>query len=250
MRNAQWVHIHNPFELEHCTVNIYNGLMVGADFPFLGRGYTAVAENLTIDSAYYYMTGCWDSADTTAVHMTNCIAVGLNALGDAATNDWDHSMVNTNTVSGIFKTVGAGSYYLADVSTNRDIGTTNIDVELLSDLRKQTTYPPVAFENQIYGTTTNFAPQAKRDTNAVDRGYHYDSLDYVFAGVALSNCTLTFSPGTAVGYGPTAMVFICMKEEKLSARARQRRETNLRATTQCRNRRPPIGHRRCAVIPP
>src|SRR5258707_882435 len=42
-------------------------------------------------------------------------------------------------------------------------------------------------------------PQAQRDTDTPDIGYHYDSLDYAVSTLALSNATINILPGTAVG---------------------------------------------------
>ena len=42
-------------------------------------------------------------------------------------------------------------------------------------------------------------PQAGRDTDTPDLGYHYPPLDYLFGGVT-NNANLTFSAGTAVGW--------------------------------------------------
>jgi hypothetical protein len=41
--------------------------------------------------------------------------------------------------AGIYQTVGAGSYYLADDSIYRGAGTTSIDPALLADLQTKTT---------------------------------------------------------------------------------------------------------------
>src|SRR5262249_11944101 len=44
-----------------------------------------------------------------------------------------------------------------------------------------------------------FAPQAQRDRDALDIGYHYDPLDYIFKDSVITNTTVQFLPGTAVG---------------------------------------------------
>ncbi len=200
MRNAQWVHCHNPFELEHCRAEIYNALMVGVDFPFLGRGYHVVAENVTIDSAVYYLTGNWDSADTSELHMANCIAVGVNGLGDAATNDWDYSLVDTNAVADLFQTVGSASYYLANDSPYRGAGTTNISADLATDLQNKTTWPPVeVYQDTFYTDSPDLSPLVPREGDGpFDLGFAYDPIDYAFGGVAITNVAMTIAPGTAI----------------------------------------------------
>ena len=102
--------------------------------------------------------------------------------------------------SGVYQTVGAASYYLADGSTNRNAGTTNINPTLLSDLAKRTTYPPIILTNKIT-TDTTLSPQAQRDTDIPDLGYEYDPLDYAMPSVTVTN-TLVLTNGVAIGsYG-------------------------------------------------
>ena len=99
-----------------------------------------------------------------------------------------------------FQSVGAGSYYLTNGCNFFNAGTTNIDATLLAGLRTKTTYPPMVYSNvTISATNLTFSPQAQRDTDTPDLGYHYDPLDYCFGGV-LANSNLTFTAGTAVGW--------------------------------------------------
>lgn len=105
--------------------------------------------------------------------------------------------------AGVFQAVVAGAHYLADGSTNRNAGTTNIQPALAAALKATTTYPPILYSNVTFSAASTFAPQAQRDTDAPDLGYHYDALDYVFGGVT-ANANLTFTPGTAVGWFRTS----------------------------------------------
>ena len=66
----------------------------------------------------------------------------------------------------------------------------------MADLRKKTTYPPVLYSNATIAVDTVLGPQAGRDTDTPDLGYHYDALDYLFGGVA-ANANLTFSAETS-----------------------------------------------------
>jgi hypothetical protein len=97
--------------------------------------------------------------------------------------------------------VGNASYYLAADSTNRNAGTTNINADLLTSLKQKTTYPPIVYSNTTISVDTTLSPQAQRDTDTPDLGYHYDPLDYVF-GNTTADANLTFTPGTAVGWYP------------------------------------------------
>jgi hypothetical protein len=103
--------------------------------------------------------------------------------------------------SGVYQAVGAASYYLADGSTNRNAGTTNLAPSLLGDLKKRTTYPPIVLTNDIT-TDTTLSPQAQRDTDIPDLGYHYDPLDYALGTIVLRTNTLVLTNGVALGaYG-------------------------------------------------
>ncbi len=104
----------------------------------------------------------------------------------------------TNTVSP-FQTVGGGNYYLATNSPDRNAGTTNIDLTLVADLATKTTYPPIVYANATISLPTTFSPQAQRDIDTPDLGYHYDPLDYVFAETEVDS-NITFTAGTAVGW--------------------------------------------------
>jgi hypothetical protein len=72
-----------------------------------------------------------------------------------------------------------------------------------TNLTQTTTYPPILYADTAIGNDTVFYPQAHRDTDAPDCGYHYFPLDYLFGGCdAYAN--LTFAPGTSVGWFRTS----------------------------------------------
>ena len=130
------------------------------------------------------------------VYLTNslliCVTNGMTYTGaNNATNIDD---------TGVFQTVGTATHYLATGSTNRNAGTTNINPTLLADLKKRTTYPPIVIGDGTWFTNSlTLYPQAQRDTDTPDLGYHYDCLDYVFSALALTNATITAMPGVAIG---------------------------------------------------
>src|SRR5207247_9107560 len=83
----------------------------------------------------------------------------------------------------------------------RNSAITNISAPLLADLKKKTTYPPIVLSNDITVSMT-LSPQAQRDADIPDLGYHYDPLDYCWGDRTLTNSTLTLTNGAAVGiYG-------------------------------------------------
>lgn len=100
-----------------------------------------------------------------------------------------------------FQSVGAGYYYLASGSGFRDVGITNIGSALLSELKKRTTYPPQVPTNTVTSATT-LSPQAQRDTDTPDLGYHYEAIDYAVNTLAIAGTSLTLTNGVALAsYG-------------------------------------------------
>lgn len=132
--------------------------------------------------------------------LTNCLLISVTN-----SHYYEGAYVVTNLDdTEIFQTVGAGAHYLASGSTNRNAGTTNINPQLLANLRKLTTYPPIVLTNSVAADTT-LSAQAQRDTDIPDIGYHYYPLDFVASQVAVTNATLTLQAGTALGiYGSSS----------------------------------------------
>ena len=190
-----------------CGTNFYtvnpgglfeNVLMSHCGCAVYGAGGAIECQNVTLDGC---TTFCRVIPTNTYQAITNGIITDFG--GSLSGVILDHC-VEESTGSGVFQTVGAGSYYLINSSTNRGAGTTNIDPSLLLDLKAKTTYPPVT---NFYGWLTNdytFFPQAQRDNSgsAVDLGYHYEPIDYAVS-FAISNATATVLPGTVIaGMGP------------------------------------------------
>jgi hypothetical protein len=198
--NGQSGHVLNDVQMVKCASSIaatntdfslHNALFYLVLTNFTGNSATGHVEQLTSDTAN------WLNQDIGAnLFLTNCLLVAVTNLGSCTT---DHvAWLSSNT--GIFQTGGPGGFhYLATNSPYRDIGTTNISSAMVAALGQKTTYPPIVFTNKSFSTVTNFNPQAWRDTDVPDYGYHYDPLDYVFGGCHASN-TMTFSAGTAVGW--------------------------------------------------
>ncbi|MFO1511498.1 MAG: hypothetical protein U1F83_01060 [Verrucomicrobiota bacterium] len=150
------------------------------------------AENVTL----HYVTNLVSAITNASISLTNCLFAQVTNL-QPATIITNHSYILSSD-SGVFQTVNGGAHYLAPNSIYRNAGTNNINADLLTWLNKKTTYPPLAFTN----TTSTYAalgPQAQRDTDTPDVGYHYDPLDYLFGKVD-QNSDLTFAAGTAVGW--------------------------------------------------
>jgi hypothetical protein len=199
LRDCQFIRCNNAFAPAVSQPNLYNVLFyrLNSVVPSAGGGGdTVTAENVT----GHFVTNFLGNL-TGTISLTNCLFVGVTNWQCSTT----HSNCNVilDSDAGVFQTVGGGDHYLADGSTNRNAGSTNIDANLLADLRARTTYPPLVFSNSTISVDTNFLPQAQRDTDQPDLGYEYDALDYAFGG-ATANANLTFPSGTAVGWFRTS----------------------------------------------
>lgn len=147
-----------------------------------------------LEHATFHRVGTF--RDTGTVYLTNSLLISV-------TNGMTYTGANNATNisdSGIFQTVGAATHYLANSSTNLNAGTTNINTTLLAALKKRTTYPPIVIgDGSWYTNSLTLNPQAQRDTDTPDLGYHYESLDYVFSALPLTNATITVMSGVAIG---------------------------------------------------
>ena len=154
---------------------------------FTGSSATGRVEHLTADTAI------WLNRDIgTNLFLTNCLLVAVTNLGNCTMQ----SVSNVSSGNGVFQAVGAGAHYLATGSFYRNSGTTNISPSSIATLRGRTTYPPVVYSNiTLSAVVMTFSPQAQRDADVPDLGYHYDPLDYVFGGVSAST-NMTFTAGT------------------------------------------------------
>lgn len=185
----------------------------------VGTGVSAGGTTVELENVLFHRVGQkaigGDSSSTVrGSHLTlHQVNKGLHQGAASFTNslfvwvtNWPTAFTSvnnaTNNDSSIFQTVGDGAHYLA-TDTYRNVGITNINPGLLADLRKKTTYPPMAYTNVTFSSAMIFPPQAQRDTDIPDLGYHYDPLDYNFGGCT-ANSNMTFTAGTAVGWFRTS----------------------------------------------
>jgi hypothetical protein len=198
--NLQFVQCGAAFDMENATLYAGNILMSYVGLGFAGRNFQATSEHLTFDQGVYL--GEDYASGSSSVWLTNSLLTGVSGYGNVT--KYTNAVVKLASNSGVYRTAGAGSYYLATNSPYHSQGTTTITPALKTQLNQKTTWPPVVYTGGTISVPTNFFPQAPRDTNAApDLGYHYDPLDYVFGGVeAQSN--VTFTAGTAVGWYDTS----------------------------------------------
>lgn len=189
-------------------VTIRNALFSNIKTNFsLSGGVTIDAQNATFDRNMYLVTSPSYSSGCSAA-FTNCIFANVTNISVGATTpvgdfngSYNSASLGTTTFTNNttpFQTAGAGNYYLANGSSFQNAGTPNIDMTLLADLKKRTTYPPLILTNTIT-INTILTPQAQRDTDTPDLGYHYDPLDY-FVSCIVSNAAVTLANGVALAY--------------------------------------------------
>lgn len=196
--DIQFVHCDYPVYLIASTgFNLRNALFY--DIPqiaFYVEGGDISAEHLTI----YDCTELGDKVPTGTLAMTNCLLVEVDGLGDISLTTNTVVMLATN--DGVFQTVGGAAHYLAD-NTYRNAGITGINADLIEALGTKTTYPPIVYSNATINADLVLSPQAQRDTDTPDLGYHYDPLDYAFGGSDV-NADITVTAGTVLGWFRTS----------------------------------------------
>jgi alpha-tubulin suppressor-like RCC1 family protein len=177
--------------------NVLIGRSFNSDAAVFVEGTNMVGENVTADGGSAFLEVDGSGA---IVALTNCLVTGQPLItGNPVTLLTNATVWLESPSSPVYQTVGAGSYYLTNDSPYRNGGTTNIDPDVLAGIRTKTTYPPIVYSNTTISTPMTFSPQARRDTDISDLGYHYDPIDYVFGGVGAAS-NLTFTAGTAVGW--------------------------------------------------
>ncbi len=185
-------------------INLYNGLFYNTGscfyYPITSEGPNLTCQNSTIHNCGTFTEGqdgysLEDDYDVFFVSIVNSLFAGTGLSARASTNYT--AVLATDT--GIFQTVGGADHYLAAGSPYRNVGTTDIDADLLADIAQKTTYPPIVYSNVTIATNITLGPQAQRDTDTPDLGYHYDPLDYVFDELRITNAAANIEPGTAIG---------------------------------------------------
>jgi hypothetical protein len=201
VEDAQFVDCGNAIDAYGQPVTVRNGLFSQVTSLVAGHiaNLTLTGEHWTGDAFSNLVTA---SSSVSAVNLTNCLFTG----GSNWISGGGSPTLNTNAViwlassSGVYQTVGAGRYYLADNSPYRNVGATNLSASAQALIQPRTTCPPIAFSNVTFTVDTTFSPQAQRDSDAPDLGYHPAPLDYVFGGCHTTNANLTVTAGTVLGW--------------------------------------------------
>jgi hypothetical protein len=193
------------------AVNLNNSLLASVPNPIMGGSpgnpVTLALTHCTIDQAIQLVGGSWGNGAT--VSSINSVYANLTNSSSGATLGGNHNgFFNDSQTFGTsqslvssypFQAAGAAYYYLADSSPLRNVGTTTgISSSLLAAIAQRTTYPPIITAQAIITNSQTLSPQAQRDRDVPDLGFHYDPLDYAYGWVLFTNATLTVTNGTAI----------------------------------------------------
>ncbi|MBN9692809.1 MAG: hypothetical protein J0M24_21400 [Verrucomicrobia bacterium] len=194
IRHAQFVNCEVGLRIDHnIDMPLRNALLhnVSTNFVTASSGAKLRAEHLTINTATWL---CPQTNTILSIFLTNSILAAI-----ANTNSLSAGLNNSvvSNPSTVFEAVGAGNHYLKAGDSNRNSGSTAIDVQLAADLKWLTTTAPTTLSAQ-YANSTFWTSVVARDTDIPDRGYHYPPIDYALDHVAVTGGTLTIQPGVVL----------------------------------------------------
>jgi hypothetical protein len=198
LRHAQLVRCYQPIYTEFTNAFYLQNVLIDGSTSYAIRG----TSGRTINAEHLTAHRCGTFFNTGTLNLTNSLLVSITNWSTAFSGAFNA----TNSLSAVFQPVGAGHHYLASGSTNRNVGTTNVTSALLTALRKMTTYPPVVLSNTVV-TSSVLSPQAARDTDLPDRGYHYAPIDWAVNTLTVTNGgTLVLTNGVVLGtFGDTGI---------------------------------------------
>lgn len=198
LTHGQFLKCSNAVQATSANVTLRNVLFHSVTNVFSGGSTVGRCEHLTVNGAgaFNYNNAC------SSLYVTNSLLAGVTTLGS-------YTGVSTTTLTstlGVFETVWGGANYLTAGSPYRNVGTTNVNVSLIKDFKRMTTYAPT-FLSSTVSVDTVLGPVVQRETDIPDLGYHYDALDYVFGLYTVTNATLTLTNGVAVAGSNTVTIW-------------------------------------------
>jgi hypothetical protein len=156
-------------------------------------------EHLTVNSSGNTSNPLFWNVTNSTFAVTNSLFVNVTNIGTITSIN----NATNSSATGVLQTVGAGAHYLVAGSAYRNAGMTNINAALANELKTRTTYPPIGLTNDFTVNTT-LAPQAQRDTDIPDLGWHYGVLDYSVIRLNInSGVTLLLTNGVVIATAAT-----------------------------------------------
>ncbi len=199
VRHVQFVGCRIPVtSLAGTTIRMHNVLIQGGKptgFAFSGPT-TFQGEHLTVHQMPNLRNGG-------VLLLTNSVIAAVGVVqGYSGAGNWQAA-----SSAGLFEAAGAGFHYLPAVSPLRNAGVAGVDPLLRADLAEMTTDAPRVLGGHVQGIETNLVRRARRDTDALDIGYHYAPLDHAVGGRLVAQGTLRLTDGAALGvYGASGLV--------------------------------------------
>lgn len=187
----------NAITLRNILVNKAKDVTVASanNTVFTGEHFTIHSASKTFNAGSY--TGC-------SLNLTNSLVVVVTNSSSSGFNNISGDIISDDT--GIFQIVGAGSHYLSDGSQYRNTGTSIISPRLSTNVfTYSTTYPPLVLSNAIKIPIT-LTPQAQRDLDTYNKGYHYPAIDWAVSATITTDVTLTNGASIAC-FGTGGLVF-------------------------------------------
>jgi hypothetical protein len=179
------------------TVTLQNILSDGTVLMFYGSNVVYRAEHVTAHTGNNLFSA---SSGVGSLYLTNSLVVGMTYSSSGVTTDHVTTLASDSRV---FQSVGAGAFYLPTGSPYRDSGNTALSTNMQAILRKTTTYAPVELSGTVSVPTT-LSPQAQRDTDIPDLGYHYPPIDFLWGNLTIDNNTmLVLTNGVAIALHST-----------------------------------------------
>ncbi|MBN9693319.1 MAG: hypothetical protein J0M24_24005 [Verrucomicrobia bacterium] len=167
--------------------SLFNSLFDSTSIVLAGNAATITAQHLTVRTATTFNTGH-------SVTLANTLLVGVTTPGSYT--QVAGSVSATPAGGTAFETIAGGQLYLPAGSPHRNSGTSTIDSTLATELKKMTTEAPQILTGSLSVNTT-LSSRVQRDTDQVDKGYHYDSLDYVVKNLD-ATAALILTNGVAI----------------------------------------------------
>jgi hypothetical protein len=189
MSHVQFVDCDIPIVVNSSRLLMRNVLLSNCGYGFWSVSTDFHGENVTLDQ----ISNFEQNYGGLTYAFTNSIFCNPGTIPSGLVSSYN---VTNNTSTDLFQQIGAAKHYLNDAY--RNIGTTNINTNLLADLKLRTTYPPNVLSNKTFSSAVEFSPAVQRDTDIPDVGYHYDPIDWALKEVYVTNATVTILAGTAL----------------------------------------------------